>query len=930
MTSFIEQFCEAIIPLLEAGERPVIVLPNKRPFLSISNYLGAHISKPVWMPQQFTIEEFVCEIAGLKMIEPLEHATVFYKIYCNVLQADAQTFDEYIKWWNLLMADFSDIDMYLIDDAAIFAEISEIRAMDLWNPSNTDPTELQKRYLKFWKQLPLLYKQQREELLAAKKAYKGLAYRTALEVLKKPGTAIPSGPVIFAGFNALSLAEEQIIQYFLKNQQARIYFSSDTYFDNEQQEAGIAIRKYKKAWAALKNVIFIESNSLLGEHKQIRVIGAPKQIFQAVQAGQCVLEAMNSNGSIALIPADEQLLVPLLHHLPESALEQMNVTMGYPVGGMPMRSLYHLLCDMADEVAKYHGTHISSKILHRFINHPYGCIMMDCNDFQLSLIKKKLFATGKFMINLTDSLDIFSHASAGQALLHLLFADNHPVQKSLELHKLAIQRFEQYLQQGGRQANLVKMECQQWSQAMHAIMDCISHNIAINHMATLKNLLDTSYNKLAIPFDMNREGRVQLTGILETRMLRFDEIIITGCNEGVLPSAKVSGNSFIPFDIKSIFGLPTYRDSEAVFAYNFYQLISGAKKITCLYNTETDEMGSGEISRFILQIQHELTQRNPLVHLQHEVMKLPELQGMSRKPISKKITPEEMIRLQSLMEKGLSPTALMAYKNCQLKFYFKYIAKLNKKQEILEEAAADQMGSLIHEVLKIIYTPLVNQMITEETIRHTKSEIEQIAVKVFTELVPSINLHEGKNLLLLKTATGIIYRFIQYEKKQIRERGAIHMVHVEEQLEAIISSAGSQIKFSGHVDRIDRVGNTIRVIDYKTGFVDAKKLVVNNLADIFEQEAFDKAFQLLFYTFLYQNQSIAPLNQMQAGIVSLRKINQGFLHINYKEDFSQFMEDFQRELMNLISPLLGEQPEFTATTNNEICGRCDFVDICMR
>lgn len=941
MKPFIEYICDILLEHIAAGKDPILVLPNKRPVAYMQKYMAHKMKKALWFPKIYTIEDFVIHISKLQLASPLHTANCLYQIYTEALQDQADAFDDFIKWWSLVIADFNDIDMYMVDANQLFNYITEAKAIEQWNPGADEPTKLQQHYLSFWKYLPLFYNQLEAALSKDNMGYRGMLYKKAVAVLNEGGYPLQTNPVIFAGFNALSTSEEKIIEHFLQTKNAAVYWEADDYYvSDEKQEAGKFLRHYKSKWQNYAGSVFYTNNLLLNEAKEITITGAPKSIMQSSLAGSLVkqlLEEKSTNS--ALIPADENLLSPLLYNLPGTLENEINVSMGYPVHRLPLNGLYVIVFDFISQLEKDKQAVFSTNQIHLLFSHVYAPFLF-CNK-SIYVSTTEIKKAGNAIIKSGKTHNTLKEISAlnkqfpelnfywfFESLVEL-FGKSHLIPAFLQ--KLN-EKLSQPALQEVQTKEILGVQLQLYQDILVDIGNIFynTESTFIKQAKTLLSLINQSLASLSLPFIGNATGGLQFIGLLETRMLQFDELIITGCNEGILPNAKATGNSFIPYDIRHQFNLPTYKDSEAVFAYHFYRLLQGAKKVNLIYNTETDEFGSGEKSRFLVQLEMELAGKNPNAKITSTIVKLPALANFSRKAISFNHTDaiDESIKL--VCGKGLSATALISYKNCSLQFYFKYLERIKEPDEIAKEVEANIVGSVIHAVLEELYAPLKNQNLTIQQLQFSFEALENLTRKAFEKIEPGADSMSGKNLLFIQTAVRIIANFLVEEQKALKAGVKLRVMYTEQQFDCNLSTDNEVVKLRGTIDRIDEWDNKIRIIDYKTGSVDRTKLKPHSVEELFEDPAYDKAFQLLFYMLLYQKNFPDAHSEVEAGILSLRKISDGLYSISTKEDVKEILKSFEENLIMLINQLLNREIAFTQTANLDICSYCAYLNICMR
>jgi ATP-dependent helicase/nuclease subunit B len=939
MKAFIEYIGDLLLDQIALGKEPILVLPNKRPVAYLQKYMASRAQNALWFPKIYTIEDYVLHISKMQLAEPMYTAKCLFEIYTQTLQDQADSFDDFAKWWNLMISDFNDIDMYMVDSRQLFNYINEAKAIEQWNPGEKEPTKLQQHYLTFWKYLPVFYEKLNQTLSAKNLGYRGMIYRKAALHLQENN--FEADAVIFAGFNALSTSEEKIIEYFLSSKKGAIYWETDDYYvADEKHEAGKFLRHYKSKWQHYANSIFFTNNSLLNDAKEINILGAPKSMMQGSLAGQISKNILNQEHvNAALIPADESLLSPLLYQLPNLANKEINISMGYPILSLPLKGLYAIVFDFINHLEKDKQALFSTKFLHQLVSHPYASILFLKNNYkaaaiELKMMKQKLLASGKIHYSLNDLESLNKNAaSLNFYWLFELMIDHLSNQKFLpEIFIKINERLKDNVNELDVFKELLLMQVNVFEDVIHEIQSVYykEETYIITQSKTLLNLIHQNLSNKTLPFIGNATGGLQFIGLLETRMLQFDEIIITSCNEGTLPGSKASGNSFIPFDIRFQFNLPTYKDSEAVFAYHFYRLLQGAKKIHLIYNTETDEFGSGEKSRFLTQLEMELKHKNKQVIINTDIIKLPALKNFARKAIRFDHTQDVDNTLKSLCEKGLSATALITYKNCALQFYFKYIERIREPDEIASEVGANIVGSVIHAVLEKIYAPLINQVISMKQIDYSFEVLETLTREAFNKIETGSDSNNGKNLLFVQTAVRIVSKFLHQEQKAIKSGVKIKLLHTEAQFESEILVKNENVKLRGTIDRMDEWNNAIRIIDYKTGSVDQSKLKVNTIEDVFEEADYDKAFQLLFYTLLYHKNYPNVSKEVEAGILSLRKISDGLYSISTSYENEELMQLFEQQLILLINKLLDTKNAFKQTNNPDICNYCAYANICMK
>jgi len=392
----------------------------------------------------------------------------------------------------------------------------------------------------------------------------------------------------------------------------------------------------------------------------------------------------------------------------------------------------------------------------------------------------------------------------------------------------------------------------------------------------------------------------QIMGMLESRNLDFETVIITSVNEGILPSGKAN-NSFIPFDVKRDYGLPTYKEKDAIYVYHFYRLIQRAKNIYITYNTEPDVLEGGEKSRLITQL---LTDKNLKPNITHTIA-TPKI-SIDPKPLIKiEKDGQFMEDLKAFALQGFSPTSLTNYIRNPIDFYTRNILKINDLEEVEENIAANTFGTIIHDSLEQLYTPLIDQVLTEEHIKTLKKQVPEVVQQHFTKNLSGVDVSKGKFLLVYNVILKYLHNFLDNELKQLK-RHEIKILALEERYEELITVPGLDfpIKLKGTLDRVDEFDGTICIIDYKTGKVEAKNVKVTDWEALITDYDKSKAFQLLCYAYLYSKKHAK--SDVQAGIISFKHLSKGLFPFSEDKDtriHTDTLATFENYLFQLISEI---------------------------
>ena len=925
-----------------------IVLPNRRAALFLKKYLAEVYQKTIWSPEIFATEDFIAKHSGYNAIDNLELLFQFYHVYKTLEKEEAKSFEEFSKWAPTLLSDFNEIDNYLADAEKLFSTVNQIRALEIWNLGEKEPTAIQLQFIAFWEKLHPYYTQLKESLHSKNLAYQGMAARHSAENIEHIFHQLSYKKIFFAGFNALNKAEEKIIHYITLHKKAELFWDADAYYmDNETQEAGTFLRYYKQKWFDNKGQKFnwLENNWRNSE-KKIEIIGTAKNLNQVKAAGE-ILQKIKSDKNYqdtAVVLADENLLMPLLNSMPNE-VEHLNVTMGMPLKYIPIYNLLEQILEMHEHAAKhakenlknyrfYHGD-ISKLLQNPLISGIWkekkaGFILQKLDAY----IKRKnrVYITLKELESQCNDDEIQFLNELKPILSNW---ENQPANAIVAIKSL-IALFKKHLDNISHKQKQ-KIEAEYlflFSKIFNRLERYITSFDAIIDVATLRSLFNQILRNESLAFYGEPLKGLQVMGVLETRTLDFESLIIISANEGVLPSGKTMG-SMIPFDIKRAFGLPTYSEKDSIFAYHFYRLLQRAKNIYLIYNTEADDLGGGEKSRYISQLLQELPHQNNKIKLKESILTLdvPKHSGSETRKEKNEIV---LKQLYQWIEKGISPSALNSYISCPLDFYYKYVLKLRENDEdaVEETIEASSLGNYIHNTLQEIYTPFINKVLHESDLENAKKLVPEILKKQFLIDFTLDDISYGKNYLTITMAEKQIQKFIDKEIDQIKqlkkENKLLSIIALEQPFETEICFTNkgkeTKAKLAGRIDRIDKIGNTIRVIDYKTGNVKDKEIKIEHIEEIINADGKkSKALQLLTYAVLYE-QHLQANEKIQTGIISFRNLKQPyfFLEINDSQTITPESISQTKDLIQeILIEIFNKEKPFEHNSSALYCTLCN-------
>ncbi len=911
-----------------------IVLPSQRAGLFAKALIGRQMGKTIWAPRVCTIHEFVEDLSDLEMLDGMTLLFELYATYQEVEGQDAESFERFGKWGQIMLNDFSEIDRYMLPTEQVYADLSDIKVIDNWSLSGEELTENQQNYLDFWRKLGTYYRHFAEKLLERNKAFQGLAFKQVAENIDALHQNM-EGPIYFVGFNALSKAEETIIRAFVEAGKAEVFWDADTYYlNNHNHEAGLFLRRHKKNWNI--NPLPWEAEYLSKESKNINIIGVPQSVGQAKVAGDILQQIGGADyTNVALVLADETLLMPVLNSIPMQ-VEDVNVTMGYPLKNTPLHNLFELVFVLQENAQRLLRGGDDRKFYYKNIlkifHHPYIKSLLntaEAGNFSETIIAI-ISAKNKVFI---DFEEIKSYAEEQHRPLldqmAFLFEKWQQIpDDALDCFVKLIEVLKDRFINDELLANKLELEyLYQYTTIVKKLQTLFGQYTFVNELKSFKAIFHQVVNAGSLSFFGEPLRGLQLMGMLETRVLDFETVILLSANENTIPKAK-QDSTFIPFDLKRYYHLPTHIEKDAIYAYHFYRLIQRASNVYLLYNTENDDFGSGEKSRFITQLQHELPKINLNIKINEQVLATPVVQNESLPvPIAKN---EQILeQLTQLYKSGLSPSALNTYINCPLDFYYKYILQLRETDEVEETIEARHMGSFVHQTLEEFYTPFIDKNVTAADLKAMLPRIEAEMMRQFEKKYSTEEINFGKNYLIFRVAVKFVDRFIRQEMVLLEETGTpLFIKFLEKKLRSTIhvpiNGQPQEVVIKGEADRIDTLGNTIRIIDYKTGNATRSELNVRQLDAVTTDPKYSKSLQLLTYGLLYAKNFGNEL-ALQSGIVSFRNLKEGVLstRINQSETLNQeTLQEFEELLQQLVQEIHNSEIPFQHNEESTYCKFC--------
>ena len=834
-----------------------VVFPNKRASLFLNNYLAQLAHKPIWTPTYITISDLFRRHSDLKVADPIKSICDLHKTFVKCTGID-ETLDHFYGWGQLLLADFDDVDKNMVDAKQLFANLSDIHELDdvsyltdyqkemirkfFSNFSDDHNSELKKRFLQLWCHFYDIYTEFNQRMTEQGLAYEGALYRS---VVSNESIEFRHKKYLFVGFNMMQVVELNLLNRLKKQGKAAFYWDYDQYYMDGNNEAGHYIRQYLPYYPnELADYPQQEIYNNMTKNKDITYISAPTENIQARYVNSWLKEngRYKMGRNVAIVLSDESLLQSVIHSLPQE-VGSINITIGYPLQQTPFYSLIQQLIQLQGIGHSKQGDTYRLHYVLIALRHPYTRYISEKYTELLAKLdeQKRFYPSREFL-----SLD-------GDEGLTLLFRNLEEATASQdEYNRKLITYLLDVLRTIGTHAKdlndpLFHESLYRTYTLLNRLQDLIIAGDLQVDIITLERLIQQLIQTTSIPFHGEPAEGIQVMGVLETRNLDFDHILVLSCNEGKLPKG-VNDSSFIPYSLRKAYGLTTVENKVAIFAYYFHSMLQRAHDITLTYNNATEDGQSGEMSRFMLQM---------MVESQHSIKRKTLVAG--QKPLrpaysDAQKTDEVMAVLDNI--KMITPTFLNTYQRCQKQFYYKYVKGLLEPDEIDEDEVDNKIfGNIFHRAAELFYYTFASKddiatddqgkqrlihpiVITADDLDHALKDtslVYRLVDQAFREelfKVSSSDYHpkyNGLQLINKEVIASYLRQLITIDRRQAPFT-IIGMEIVVSTTLGVATARGQKLfRIGGFIDRLDSVaasgnpsalGNLaerIRVIDYKTG-----------------------------------------------------------------------------------------------------------------
>ncbi len=923
-----------------------ILFPSRRARLFFNDALSEIAERPLWQPEWLSLDELMSEISGLKIGDRTRLIAELYKIYSRYHN---EPFDKFYFWGEMLLADFDMVDKYRIPADQLFANVVDIKELEadlsylspeqlqivsaFWRniTEGASLTEEKRRFLAVWRTLAPIYHEYREQLKALGIAYAGMVYRAAADMIDE-GRAVLAKPrrYVIAGFNALSVCENRLLKFLATAADAEFFWDYDSYYtQNPEQEAGMFLRDNIVNFPSREKI----SHENFRNKKRVMSISAISNVAQCKYVAE-ILRELAAEGVLdkqtAIVLTDENLLEPLLHSLPEE-LGKVNVTMGYPLRQTLAYSLVERLLELQrhsrldrEGRSQFYYVDIMGLLRHPYIAdaapEEVQTLLTEMNKKRRMMFEGDMLANGELLSALFRRVEEWKTLSTylQEVIAQVAYAPCSEGDTSRRTEFMAVMS-----------ENIAKLH--------NSLLAC---DIDLSQ-SVYTSLLRRHLSGVRIPFEGEPLEGVQIMGILETRNLDFRNVILLSMNDDNFPGNHSSQASFVPYNLRYAYGMPTPEHHEGVYAYYFYRLAQRCDNLYMLYCSHADERSTGEPSRYIRQLEYEtdFDIRHVEVSVDVNLDEEEEIEIEKNEDIL-----EKMQRfLNPDASAKLSPTAFSLYLDCPLKFYFSVVARLRDEDE-LEETVDDRiLGNIFHyaaqllyggvvgasdsgERLKALATPENLERVVDEAIRHEYLHTEKISSEEYggdLTLIRSVLLRYLRNIISYDIANND-FSVLQLEKP----------VHYD--FPFSVGGCELNMRFEGISDRVDRMDDgTVRIIDYKTGGCHLEYRELDSLFNGTPEERVSNITKTMLYAMMMYHTSGRDVRPVLYYVRAMHDESYSPLLTDKsrKESgamYSTYREEFETLVASKLSEIYDPATPFRQCEDDKACRYCDYCAICNR
>lgn len=927
MKSFLQELADTVKTDYSDWDNLTVVFPNRRAALYFKEALRNDLTAPRWVPTILTIEEFIGSFSDLQEADKFTLIVKLYHSYKEV-NPNTENIDRFYFWGEMLLRDFDELDKYLVNAEFLFRDVSNLKEVEeyfdylteeqkeylkeFWQSVEFSTPETKQRFLNLWRSLMPVYKNFTERLQREGIGYAGMIHQQVAQRISNERPGFYPKQIVFAGFYALTKAEESIISWFVQHQSAVVHWDEDDFYvEKDYREAGSFFRLYRKH-PILGKTFSNSPPKNLDRTRKLTMLGVPQRAGQSKLLAQYLEELpIEEHEKTVVVLPDESMLLPVLYSLPPQ-LPAINVTMGYPLVNTPLFLLIDFVFDL-HRTQRKNGFYFRAVL--NVLNHPYikSTDATAVNQLQEKIKKDNLVQLPEDFFSTQSSLiaTVFKQVAPTDLLGLLLEVVTLLANTTQSLFE------KEFAYQFHRM--LTKLKGLNDTEPMEVMM--------------VQRLFRQMARAEKVPFVGEPLKGIQIMGVLETRTLDFENVFVLSLNEGLWPAAAKQG-SYLPYSIRKAYGLPTYQQQDAMYAYLFYRLLQRTQRAFLFYNTEPDVLGTGEMSRYLNQIMYETG------WLYEKKILYSPISTKQPKPIVIPKDASVLDKLSRYQGKELTPSSLNNYLECRLMFYFKNVIGLKEPNEVEDVADARVFGNLFHKVMEYFYhdvkPPAGPWRVEAKHFDNLNLKLDLLMERAYRN---HFSLHdkrpveyEGQQLVVNETVKRMAEHVLEKDKEYAPF--VIEMLEAADFKTSYVLSDRQSIAIGGKIDRVDRKENHVRIIDYKTG-KDVNSF--DSIASLFERKK-DRnkaAFQAMLYAWVYERKNNSTYT-LQSGLVNRKDLFKSDFEYGLQmdkklvRDVRPLLPEFEDHFVKLLTEIFDKQTPFDQTDNLKTCEYCSFKEICSR
>jgi hypothetical protein len=936
--------------------RHCLVFPGRRAGLYLLRHLSEGLEKPMWAPGIYTINDLFRSYSSLQPAGSELLLLELYRVYSG-LSRNHESFDDFYFWGDMLINDFDDTDKYLVNAEKLFANVRDLKDIDLhfggiderqkeiirrfWVNFEPDkPTREKAGFINIWSALFDIYTGFRKSLRENNLATEGMIFRDLAESDADAFISETKWDLVhFIGFNALNQCEKTIMHRLKAAGKARFYWDYDNSYikPGNYNSAGLFMAENLKVFGNNMPADWDYDTLISGRSSTVTrtVIETSSDTAQVKLVGKLIADlpgvAPENAHHTAVVLADESLLMPVLSSLPEG---EVNITMGYPLKQTHAWILVRHLMELQRTAIVTGGSvRFQTSMVKGIMSHSLMEPLFSLTD---RLIAEEITANSNAWIK--------EEKFSGSDTLSSVFSrKSDPAGLSEWIREILLSAG----REGSRDkdhatANITNEFIYRIVLTLNRIEPLLTYPGITFTTDTYIRLLDRMLRGQSVPFSGEPLSGIQVMGILETRALDFRNLIILSVNEGILPAIS-SGSSFIPFSLREAFGLPSVNHQESIYAYHFYRLLQRAENVIFTYNSNPEGLRSGEMSRFLTQMNFNRDLKPRFLNLDFEIMSHPPVPEIIERTAEHNAALEKLY-CDTAKGRMLSPSAINTWLGCRMKFYYRYVCGLREPEKITEEIDPAMFGTILHDVMKKLYLDYIGRVLGREQLDSMACDDNLIQGAVDDSIREKFRKGDGGSFTGNELIVGNVLQ--TYARRIIRNDikiAPVTLLSLEEKItfpiEVLSADRLIRIITGGYADRIDRVNGITRIVDYKTGNVSDD---IGSVSELFEEDRPkepDGWLQILLYCEAYLaggkegalSPSVYRIKSMTGKVINGELQFRKGRSVSVLDDYSSVREEFISGLKAVIARIFDPAEPFTMTKDTRSrCTWCPYSVLCSR